>query len=87
MGVVHLPIVFGGLKVVFDPQTDEHKPLAERVRPKTLDDLVGQQHVMGKDGILRKALEKGSIFSCILYGPPGCGKSSIAELIKKIRQC
>jgi len=83
MGVVHLPIVFGGLKVVFDPQTDEHKPLAERVRPKTLDDLVGQQHVMGKDGILRKALEKGSIFSCILYGPPGCGKSSIAELIKK----
>ncbi|HOJ89152.1 MAG TPA: replication-associated recombination protein A [Pseudothermotoga sp.] len=69
--------------MVFDPQTDEHKPLAERVRPKTLDDLVGQQHVMGKDGILRKALEKGSIFSCILYGPPGCGKSSIAELIKK----
>ncbi len=69
---------FGGLELV-----DEHKPLAERVRPKNLDDLIGQQHVMGKDGILRKALEKGSIFSCILYGPPGCGKSSIAELIRK----
>lgn len=68
---------------MFDPQTDEHKPLAERVRPKNLEDLIGQQHVMGKDGILRKALERGSIFSCILYGPPGCGKSSIAELIRK----
>lgn len=69
--------------MVFDPQIDDHKPLAERVRPKNLEDLVGQQHVMGKDGILRKALERGSIFSCILYGPPGCGKSSIAELIRK----
>lgn len=68
---------------MFDPQVDEYKPLAERVRPKNLEDLIGQQHVMGKDGILRKALEKGSIFSCILYGPPGCGKSSIAELIRK----
>lgn len=69
--------------MMFDPQVDEYKPLAERVRPKNLEDLIGQQHVMGKDGILRKALEKGSIFSCILYGPPGCGKSSIAELIRK----
>lgn len=69
--------------MVFDPQMDENKPLAERVRPKNIEDLVGQNHVMGKDGILRKALEKGTIFSCILYGPPGCGKSSIAELIRK----
>ncbi|WP_041084090.1 replication-associated recombination protein A [Thermotoga profunda] len=68
---------------MFDPQVDEYKPLAERVRPKNFEDLIGQQHVMGKDGILRRALEKGSIFSCILYGPPGCGKSSIAELIRK----
>ncbi len=58
-------------------------PLAERVRPKDLDDLIGQGHVMGKEGILRKALEKGTIFSCILYGPPGCGKSSIGELIRR----
>ncbi len=58
-------------------------PLAERVRPKSLDDLIGQTHVMGKDGILRKALQKGTIFSCILYGPPGCGKSSIGELIRR----
>ncbi|AEH50232.1 replication-associated recombination protein A [Pseudothermotoga thermarum] len=64
-------------------QRPSDAPLAERVRPKDLDDLVGQSHVMGKDGILRKALEKGTIFSCILYGPPGCGKSSIGELIRK----
>lgn len=53
------------------------------MRPKDLDELVGQDHVLGSNGILRRALLSGSIFSCILYGPPGCGKSSIAELIKK----
>lgn len=53
------------------------------MRPKDLDELVGQDHVLGNNGILRRALSSGSIFSCILYGPPGCGKSSIAELIKK----
>lgn len=53
------------------------------MRPKDLDGLVGQDHVLGSNGILRRALLSGSIFSCILYGPPGCGKSSIAELIKK----
>lgn len=53
------------------------------MRPKDLDELIGQDHVLGSNGILRRALLSGSIFSCILYGPPGCGKSSIAELIKK----
>ncbi|HBT38778.1 MAG: replication-associated recombination protein A [Pseudothermotoga sp.] len=53
------------------------------MRPKDLDELVGQEHVLGENGVLRRALESGSIFSCILYGPPGCGKSSIAELIRK----
>ncbi|MEN3007679.1 replication-associated recombination protein A [Pseudothermotoga sp.] len=53
------------------------------MRPKSLEELVGQDHVLGSDGILRRALLSGSMFSCILYGPPGCGKSSIAELIKK----
>ncbi|WP_448517629.1 replication-associated recombination protein A [Pseudothermotoga sp.] len=63
--------------------TQGSEPLAERMRPKDLDELVGQEHVLGENGVLRRALESGSIFSCILYGPPGCGKSSIAELIKK----
>ncbi|WP_448523457.1 replication-associated recombination protein A [Pseudothermotoga sp.] len=63
--------------------TQGSEPLAERMRPRDLDELVGQDHVLGENGVLRRALESGSIFSCILYGPPGCGKSSIAELIKK----
>lgn len=63
--------------------TQRTKPLAERMRPKDLDELVGQDHVVGENGILRRALESGTIFSCILYGPPGSGKSSIAEIIKK----
>lgn len=63
--------------------TQGSEPLAERMRPKDLNELVGQDHVLGESGVLRRALESGSIFSCILYGPPGCGKSSIAELIKK----
>uniref|UniRef100_A0A832I8V3 Replication-associated recombination protein A n=1 Tax=Pseudothermotoga hypogea TaxID=57487 RepID=A0A832I8V3_9THEM len=63
--------------------TQGSEPLAERMRPKDLDELVGQDHVLGESGVLRRALESGSIFSCILYGPPGCGKSSIAELIRK----
>ncbi|WP_041077450.1 replication-associated recombination protein A [Thermotoga caldifontis] len=63
--------------------TQRAKPLAERMRPTDLDELVGQDHVLGRNGVLRRALESGSIFSCILYGPPGCGKSSIAELIRK----
>ena len=61
----------------------DSKPLAERLRPKNFDELVGQEHVMGEDGVLRKVLQRGRVFSCILYGPPGSGKSSIAELIRR----
>ncbi|RFS22644.1 replication-associated recombination protein A [Chitinophaga silvatica] len=57
------------------------KPLAERIRPETLDDLVGQEHLTGKDSILRKAIEQGTIPSMILWGPPGVGKTTIANII------
>jgi putative ATPase len=56
-------------------------PLAERMRPKTLDDLVGQQHLTGKGSILRTAIENGKIPSMILWGPPGTGKTTIANII------
>ncbi|WP_143304597.1 replication-associated recombination protein A [Chitinophaga vietnamensis] len=57
------------------------QPLAERLRPSTLDELVGQEHLTGKDSILRKAIEQGRIPSMILWGPPGVGKTTIANII------
>jgi putative ATPase len=56
-------------------------PLAERVRPSTLDALAGQQHLTGKGSILRKAIENGTVPSMILWGPPGTGKTTIANII------
>ena len=56
-------------------------PLAERIRPNTLDELVGQEHLTGKKSILRTAIENGKIPSMILWGPPGTGKTTIANII------
>lgn len=56
-------------------------PLAERMRPQTLDDLVGQEHLSGKGSVLRTAIEHGKIPSMILWGPPGTGKTTIANIV------
>ncbi len=56
-------------------------PLAERLRPQILDDLIGQEHLTGKGSILRSAIEQGKIPSIILWGPPGVGKTTIAGII------
>lgn len=56
-------------------------PLAERLRPNTLDELVGQEHLTGKGSILRTAIEHGKVPSMILWGPPGTGKTTIANII------
>ena len=56
-------------------------PLAERIRPNTLDELVGQDHLIGKGGILRTAIENGKVPSMIFWGPPGTGKTTIANII------
>ncbi|MBN2605556.1 MAG: replication-associated recombination protein A [Bacilli bacterium] len=57
------------------------RPLAYRARPKTLDDVVGQTHLVGQNGVIKKMLDNKKIFSLILYGPPGVGKTTIAEII------
>jgi putative ATPase len=60
---------------------DLHSPLAERMRPTTLDQLVGQEHLTGPNGVIRKAVQLGSVPSMILWGPPGVGKTTIANII------
>lgn len=58
-----------------------HIPLAERMRPKSLEDYVGQQHLVGQNGVLRKMLETGKLSSFILWGSPGVGKTTLAKII------
>ena len=58
-------------------------PLAERLRPQTLDEYIGQSHLVGSDGVFRRFLESGSVPSFILWGPPGVGKTTLAQLVAK----
>jgi putative ATPase len=58
-------------------------PLAERMRPKNLDDYVGQKHLVGKGAVLRKAIESGALPSMIFWGPPGVGKTTLAYIISQ----
>jgi putative ATPase len=57
------------------------KPLAERMRPAKLHEFIGQEHVVGKGTLLRKAMENDQVFSMILWGPPGCGKTTLARMV------
>ena len=56
-------------------------PLAERIRPKSFDNFIGQNHLIGNDGPIKKAVNNGAIPSMILWGPPGVGKTTLAEII------
>src|SRR2546422_6271670 len=60
---------------------DRHQPLAARMRPRDLNEFVGQSHILGPGQLLRRAIEADRIQSLIFYGPPGTGKTSLAQLI------
>jgi putative ATPase len=59
----------------------ERRPLAERMRPRRLSEFIGQRHVVGEGSLVRLAAEQGRVFSMILWGPPGCGKTTLARII------
>lgn len=66
-----------------NPMRDE-RPLADILRPKTLDEVIGQDHLVGTNGIIRKLLTTGFLPSMIFWGPPGCGKTTLAQLLASL---
>ena len=58
-----------------------YQPLADEIRPQSLDDVVGQSHILGKNGLLRRIIESGNIPNLVFYGPSGTGKTTVANII------
>ena len=73
--------LFGPPETVDTPEVRAARPLADRLRPRTLEEVVGQDHLLGQEGTLTRMLARGSLASLILWGPPGVGKTTIARLL------
>jgi putative ATPase len=74
---------------LFQEKKGDHadiRPLADRIRPRSLNEFIGQDHILGKSNILRKAIEFDQLFSMIFWGPPGVGKTTLAHIIAKETQ-
>ena len=68
---------------LFDTESKKLAPLADRMRPKNLDEFLGQEHIVGKNSLLRRAIASDKLGSCIFFGPPGTGKTTLASIIAK----
>ena len=67
----------------FEENRKKAAPLYERMRPSKIENFVGQEHIVGKNSLLRRAIEADSLGSCIFYGPAGTGKTTLANIISK----
>ena len=72
---------------LFDYNFQNSAPLADRMRPRNLDEFIGQEHIVGKGLLLRRAIQTGTLGSCIFFGPPGVGKTTLANLIANSTNC
>ncbi len=75
---------YNNIMNLFEQNLQKSAPLAERMRPSNLDEFVGQQHIVGKNSLLRRAIMADRLGSCIFYGPPGTGKTTLASIIANI---
>ena len=66
---------------LFTQNARDHAPLADRMRPRTLDEFIGQKHIVGEGRLLRRAIEADRLTSSIFFGPPGTGKTTLATII------
>lgn len=69
---------------LFSMQSKKKAPLADRMRPNSLDNFYGQKHILGANSFLRRAIRSGTLGSCVFYGPPGTGKTTLAEIIANL---